>query len=330
MQVIDSFVIPESRYGLNYVRFYRYKRPDDTPVNLSFTVTPKLEVVPAQAPPGAKVTVKGTGFPAESGGAITFDGKPTTLEIIPNKVGTFTAEFIIPATIAGDVHKFVASSPKIFGEVVAANIKVAAGVYIDPANPEVGSNVKIIGSGFAAKSPVKLKYDNVNIANSPSSDENGNFMYSFKLPESNSTDHKFTIEDGAGNSFVLNLKLENSAPPKPTPIAPKAERFGLMGDQDVTFTWSPVSDPSGVQYTIEVGEDLNFFPLKPGMKKTGLSQTDCTINIRQAPIIGGYRLLMALVMPVNGQSHLMHLMLVFFPLGCLPSQALSVWLYSSY
>ncbi len=267
LSLIDSFVIPESRYGINYVRFYRYTRPDDTPVNLSFTVTPKIEVIPPQAPPGAKVTIKGTGFPAESGGAITFDGKPTTMEIVPNKVGTFTADFVIPATIAGDVHKFVASSPKIYSDVVVANLKVAAGVYIDPPNPDVGANVKIIGSGFAAKSPVKLKYDNTSIADAPPSDENGNFTYSFKLPESNTPDHKITVEDGAGNVFVMNLKLENTPPPKTAPLSPKGERFGWLGDQDVTFTWTPVTDASGVVYTIEVAEDLNFFPVEAGNEK---------------------------------------------------------------
>jgi hypothetical protein len=138
MQVIDSFVIPEAKYGLNYVRFYRYKRPDDTPVNLSFTVTPKLEVIPAQGPPGANVTIKGTGFPAESGGAITFDGKPTTLQIVPNKIGTFTAEFVVPATVAGDVHKFVANSPKIFNDLAVATFKVGCGVSIEPKVIRVG------------------------------------------------------------------------------------------------------------------------------------------------------------------------------------------------
>jgi len=30
---------------------------------------------------------------------------------------------------------------------------------------------------------------------------------------------------------------------------------------------------------VEVGENLNFFPLKPGMKKSGLTQNICTFDI---------------------------------------------------
>jgi hypothetical protein len=226
------------------------------------------------------VTVKGTGFPVDGGGAITFDGKPTTLEILPNKQGTFTAEFLVPTTISGEAHKFVASSPKITGEIPSATFKVSSGVIIEPAIPDVGADVKIIGSGFAAKSAIKIKYDNVAIASSSITDDNGNFSFTFKVPESNTKEHKITVEDGAGNVTVFNINLENSPPPKPTPVAPKAERFGLLGDQDVTFTWTPVTDMSGVFYTVEVAEDLNFFPLKPGMKKANLAQTNCTLSVK--------------------------------------------------
>jgi hypothetical protein len=276
--IVETVTIPEGKYGINYVQFLRYNRDDA--VNFQYTVKPKLEIIPPQAPPGAKVTVKGTGFPADGGGAITFDGKATTLEIVPNKFGTFTAEFIVPATIVGDAHKFVASSPKIYTDSATAAFKVVPGITIEPTNPEVGADVKVTGFGFAAKSVIKLKYDNISISNSPTSDENGNFSHTFKVVESAIKDHKIIAEDGAGNSAVWGLRLEGTAPPKVTPISPKAERFGWLGDQTVSFNWTPVSDFSGVFYTIEVAEDLNFFPLKPGMKKVNLTQPGCTIDIK--------------------------------------------------
>lgn len=278
--ISDNFVIPEAKYGMHYVRFWRYNRDDA--VSFQFSVKPKVEVIPAQATPGATVKIKGTGFPEDSGGtaAITFDGKAITVNTVTSKTGTFISDFVVPNTMAGE-HKFTASSPKILAEIVSANLKVVPAITLEPRQPEVGAESKITGYGFAAKSVIKVKYDNVNIASSPTTDENGAFSYTFKVPESSAKDHIITAEDGAGNNVILNLRLEGKAPPKPATLSPKAERFGWLGEQVVTFTWSPVADISGVTYTVEVAEDLNFFPLKPGMRKVGLTQANCTLTIKE-------------------------------------------------
>lgn len=276
-EINESFTIPEAKYGNHYVQFWRFNRDDV--VGFQFVVKPKLEVSPAEAEPGAKVTIKCLGFPTTGGGTITFDGKPTNIEVVPNTKGTFTVDFTVPNTLAGD-HKFVASSPQVFTDVLTAMVKVTPLLIVEPKQPEIGAEVKITGHGFAAKSPVKIKYDNVAVASSPTSDDNGSFSYTFKVPESSAKDHKITVEDGAGNSKVWGMVLEGKPPPKPTTVAPRNERFGWFGDQTVTFAWSTVSDMSGVSYTIEVAEDLRFFPLKPGMKKTGLTQPNTTIPIK--------------------------------------------------
>ena len=275
--VTDSFTVPEAKYGDNYVQFTRWGREDY--VNLKFTVKPSLEVTPAQAAPGATVTVKGTGFPTSASGAVTFDGQTTDISIEANEVGTFSAEFVVPDTITGE-HKFVVNSPQLLSDSATANMKVKPAISMNPKRPDVGADVEITGRGFAAKSVVQIKYDNVSIANSPTTDENGSFSYTFKVPESSNKQHKVTAEDEAGNSTILSLSLEGTPPPKPTPVAPKSERFGWLGDETITFVWTPVTDISGITYTIEVGEDLNFFPIKPGMKQTGLTEPTCTMNIK--------------------------------------------------
>lgn len=280
MSVSDNFTIPEARYGTHYVRFWRYNRDDA--VSFSFSVKPRLELVPAQAIPGATVKIKGTGFPEDSTSsvAITFDGAAITANTVTSNKGTFTSDFVVPNTLAGE-HKFTASSSKILTETVAANLKIVPGITLAPPQPEVGAEARITGVGFAAKSAIKIKYDNVSIASSPATNENGGFSYTFKVPESSAKDHIVSVEDGAGNNVILNLRLEGKAPPKPAPLSPKAERFGWLGEQVITFTWSPVTDVSGVTYTLEIAEDLNFFPLKPGMKKTGLTQTNSTLTIKE-------------------------------------------------
>ena len=274
--VTDDFTIPEAKYGDNYVRWIRWGYDD--PVNLKFTVKPSLEIIPAQAGPGATVTVKGTGFPANGTGTVTFDGQTTDISIKPNSTGTFEADFVVPNTLAGE-HKFVANSPQLISDSASANLKVIPSMTVNPPQPDIGAEVEITGRGFAANSLVKIKYDNITIANSPTSDEKGNFSFTFKVPESAAKEHKITAEDEAGNSRIHSLTLEGSPPPKPTPVSPKAERFGFFGNETVTFIWTPVTDMSGVTYTIEVAEDLNFFPIKPGMTKKGLTEPTCTISM---------------------------------------------------
>lgn len=276
--VTDTITIPEAKYGINYVRFWRYNRDDS--VTFQFDVKPKLEIIPAQAAPGATVTVKCTGFPPGDEGVVTLDGKPTTIVPVASITGTYSADFLVPETMAGD-HKFVANTPRLFTDIAQGYVKVIPTVTVSPEQPDIGAEVKVTGRGFAAKSTVQIKYDNVSVASSPATSELGSFTYVFKVPESSAapTRHTITVQDASGNKATWGMTLEGQAPPRPTPQLPKNERFGWMGAQEVVFAWSAVSDSSGVIYTIEVAEDLNFFPLKPGMKKTGLKEPSCTLKI---------------------------------------------------
>jgi len=47
----------------------------------------------------------------------------------------------------------------------------------------------------------------------------------------------------------------------------------------VTFTWTDVDDPSGVSYILEIADNLNFFPLAAGMRKTDLTQPACIATL---------------------------------------------------
>jgi hypothetical protein len=99
------------------------------------------------------------------------------------------------------------------------------------------------------------------------------------VPESSKSDHVITATDKADNVATFGMPLEGSAPPAPAPVSPQGQRFGWLGSQLVTFSWTKVDDPSGVAYILEISENLNFFPLKPGMRKTGLTETTCSAKI---------------------------------------------------
>jgi len=280
-KVTVSFTVPEAAYGINYVQFCRAARD---PYGFSFSVVPDIKVSPASGSPGAKVAVNGTGFPANKDVILSFDGKDTKLENSANGVGSFSADFAIPDTIAGK-HELKATVENMSLGDIIASLQVSPTISLEPEHPEIGGEVTLTGCGFAATSQVSIKYDDISISNSPTdkpptTDLNGNFSHKFKVPESSKDSHVITATDKAGNVATYGLPLEGEAPPLPNPISPAQERFGVFGSQLVIFTWTDVFDPSGVTYILEINKDnLNFFPLEPGMRQKDLTKPNCVMKL---------------------------------------------------
>jgi hypothetical protein len=277
-EIMVNFIVPEAKYGVNYVQLNRYGADDV--LNFQFSVKPGLIVDPATVRPGQSIMIMGKGFPMDDEGEIVFDGTSTVIPFTTNDVGSFDATFIVPKTIAG-THKFVANSSLLYADSATANMAVEPFITLTPENPEVGSEVTISGDGFAADSQITIEYDGDAISGAPATDTTGSFAYTFVVTEGDQDEHKIVVTDKAGNTAKYGIGLESNAPPKPSILSPKEKDqvFGFMGEETVDFSWTPVSDPSGVTYTIEVGENLEFFPLKPGMKKTGLTQTSVSMEI---------------------------------------------------
>ena len=284
-KVTITFTVPEAAYGINYVQYRRNWRPE-APYGFAFTVLPDIKVSPSSGPPGSKVILNGTGFPANKKEVtLSFDGQDTTLAISTSGVGSFSAEFAIPNTIAGK-HEFKATVESISMVDTSASLQVSPKISLSPEHPEIGAEVTVTGCGFASKSQVSIKYDDISISSSPTdkppiTDWNGSFSHSLKVPESSKDNHVITATDKAGNVATYGLPLEGEAPPAPNTITPgeKQQRFGVFGSQLVIFTWAEVSDPSGVTYILEIDNNLNFFPLEPGMRKTGLTKPNCVIQL---------------------------------------------------
>jgi hypothetical protein len=284
-KVTITFTVPEAAYGINYVQYRRNWRPE-APYGFAFTVLPDIKLSPSSGSPGSKVILNGTGFPANKKEVtLSFDGQDTALAISTSGVGSFSAEFAIPNTIAGK-HEFKATVESISMVDASASLQVSPKISLEPEHPEIGAEVTVTGCGFAAKSQVSIKYDDISISSSPTdkppiTDWNGSFSHSFKVPESSKDNHVITATDKAGNVATYGLPLEGEAPPAPNTITPgeKQQRFGVFGSQLVIFTWTEVSDPSGVTYILEIDDNLNFFPLEPGMRKTGLTTPNCIIQL---------------------------------------------------
>ncbi len=272
-----SFIIPEASYGTNYIQFRRAARPEDS-YGFIFSVLPDIKVSPSPVSPGSTVTVNGTGFTADDYIDLSLDSNAIDMDIEANELGSFTAEFTIPDAIAGN-HNFEAAAKSTFLVKATASFEVVPRISLEPELPEIGSEVTVTGCGFAASSDISVKYDGIMMANSPQTDALGNFTYTFNVPQTSEAEHEIVVTDGAGNTATWGLPLEGTAPEAPSTISPRGQRFGLFGSQVVAFTWTDVDDPSGVTYTLEIADNLNFFPLAAGMRKTDLTQPACIATL---------------------------------------------------
>jgi hypothetical protein len=220
--VATSFTIPQAEYGVHYIQFRQLRRV----VTFQFFVKPGLKVTPASSRPNATVTVNGQGFPAETGGRLTFDGKSTNLTIITNAVGSFTTEFTIPAAAIGE-HEITATTEYPLATAVTK-------LEVLPATTSINNT------------------HNVNDKDT--------------VTQPNAQDSSPSLAD-------------TMPPPRPWPLTPIGHRFGLVGTQTVSFKWSGVSDPSGITYTLEVANNYNFLPNGLTIKRTGLTETSCALDI---------------------------------------------------
>jgi hypothetical protein len=297
--VVDSFAIPEASFGVHYVGFVRLGH-EDQPTILSFNVQPHLKVQPVSVPPDTTVTIYGTGFSTGDTGSITFDGKSTDVKITTNEVGSFIIDFMIP-NISAAQHQISATLSKLSTSVAPATLLVVPEITIDTQLPKAGAKVNFTGRGFAANSSISIQCNDLILTSSPSTDNTGYFTYSLTLPQSYQNGYRFVATDQSGNTATLNSTGGNTPPPstpppstpqtpqepapvngrisKPTAIEPKGQRFGLFGAQTVNFVWNQVSASGGVSYTLEVADNYKFSEVKPGMRASGLTQTNYTLEL---------------------------------------------------
>ncbi len=273
-----SLSVPPASSGTNYFHYIKAGRATQM-LNFAFTVTPGMVCKNDKIKPRSTANISGTGFSPSDKIQLYIDGEPLEMPVESDTKGSFDISLPVPDLMAG-THVVKATGRKMFNQEATLRIKVVPYIIIEPAVPMVGKSATVSGYGFAAGSEVSIKYDDAVVTSSPTSDKNGRFTYNFTVPETSAGKHSLIATDRAGNIANWELPVENNPPTTPSPISPTTDRFGIMGGQPVTFTWTAAKDDSGsVAYTMEVADNLNFFPLMPGMRRSGVTETSVTMNI---------------------------------------------------
>jgi hypothetical protein len=259
-----TFLIPPSTTGTHEVRASDGEESDET----NLTTQPTLILDPSSGPINATIGVTGTGFGASRTVTIRFNGEHVRTGATDAQ-GNFTDQFMVPAVTSSN-YDVVASD----GSTTATAVfTVTTSLEITPTSGNVGSSIRVTGTGFAGA--IVIKYDDSTVATTRA-DTNGNFAILFDAPASRHGQHTISASD-AINALETTFIMESSPPPTPQLVSPES---GARQGPRPTFIWSGVSDPSGVGYTLQIAPDGSFVTLL--LEKRGLTQTEYTLAGEEA------------------------------------------------
>ena len=262
-----SFKVPAGSSGSHVI-----KASDGTNSNtLNFSTSASASVTPTSGPVGTAVAAKGSGFKGNGTVTITYNGAQIATAT-SNGLGNFSATINIPPSSTGPHNLVVSDSsnsqPFVF--TITATPKDPS-----PVSGPIGTSVSASGSGFAANKALSVTFDSAPLTLTPVSttDANGTFNVSFKIPTSKSGNHTIVITDGT-TSNNYTFKIDATAPAAPVLSTPAAAtKLGKVP----TLSWGAVTSTNGgITYTLQISKDQNFNTLL--IQKTGLTTPSYTLD----------------------------------------------------
>ena len=289
-----SFSAPTSARGNHTISAYgAITQPGQTP-DVTFSVSPFIRVEMANGVLGDAIYVgdalwvSGIGFDGNEGSiSILFDGNQVVGGIIADSKGSWIQKITVPASARGKHAIDALGQRTTTGDVPDASVSISPRAAIQPTTGNVGTDVTIIGDGFAGSKPITLNIDGAAISATINTDARGSFSMQFKAPRVKGGDHIVAVTDPSGSIATGLFTMESTPPGPPALISPQAgSRIGYIGSSAVTFTWSPVEDPSGIEYTMEIARAADF--LGAMLRKEGLKQATYTLSEQESLGNGDY------------------------------------------
>jgi hypothetical protein len=277
-----SFSVPNSTKGGHTVDASGVSTNADDVPDLTFLVSSAVAVKPTSGGAGDTVTVTGCGFGGNEGNiAVTLDGNVVKSDITANSEGCWDSSMKIPDIVGGTHILDAYGASTTASEVADAKLSVLSKMMLEPAEGNVGSSVTLKGTGFGAEKELTLKYDNTELATKFSTDDKGDFQASLVIPKSEGGNHSVTATDTSGATDTAIFVMESTPPSVPQVISPKeGSRVGLFDNIRPTFEWSPVNDPSGVTYDLQISSQSDFTTTL--LSKDDLAESEYTLTEDEA------------------------------------------------
>ncbi len=267
-----TFVVPAAGSGDHVVEV-----TDGTNTSIqSFVVTPEATVAPQRGYASVRVSVTGSGFASNGTADIYFDNE-TVQKALISPDGAFTAVFDTPPRLAGTYAVKISDGTNNRELSFATTTSASMTPVTSSDSPGfVGQAITIGGVGFVPEKDLTVDYDGkwVTTGNVTS---DSNFSVTFNAPASVGGLHTVRVSDGV-NIVPLKYYMDSTPPPPPARVAPSV---GTSQNPMAIFKWSPVPDPSGVTYEIQVATDPNFDEGTILLDKSGLTSTEYKLPAEQ-------------------------------------------------
>jgi hypothetical protein len=283
-----TFLVPSSIKGVHTIDASGASTKADEIPDVTFIVSSAVRIKPGSGYVGDSITIDGCGFGgSESGITVTLDGSVVKSDIAANREGCWTTSLTIPASTGGSHFIDAYSASTTAADVADAKLAILSKMVIEPAEGYVGCDIVVNGTGFGADKELTIKYDNVAVVTKLVTDAKGNFQASLKAPKSLGGKHNVTAADAGGASASGVFTMETTPPSLPQIVSPKdGNRVGLFDRVAPTFEWAGVSDPSGVNYSLQVSSQSDFATTL--LSKEDLVESKYTLTESEALLRGKY------------------------------------------
>ena len=239
-------------------------------LTINFNSTATINVNPLSGNIGTEITASGIGFRSKAVIKISYDN----IEVgttTADADGKFTTTFKALASATG-THQITITDQV---STLKSAFSVTPEVKTSLTNGSVGQDVSASGTGFAASSSITVKYDIDQVATT-TTDENGSFTVTFKVPASEGGSHRFTFSDGA-DKITSDFSMDSTSPPTPMLLSPVSS---TKVSETPALDWQDVTDPSGITYSLEIAKDAAFTIME--LQKDGLKLSEYTVTSQEA------------------------------------------------
>lgn len=238
-----------------------------------FNVRQQVDIMPTSGAVGDNITIMGSGFSSVTDIVIYWDDKDIGI-VQTGADGSFMTDIRVPA--CGDGTHRIKVDDKVNKSF--RDITVSSALSLNPTEGHVGMQVAVQGMGFRPGFPVTLTYDNIKLEGT-TVNSSGSFSQVFKIPVSRFGQHSLTASDGVNTQRVV-FTVESTQPPAPlTSLPADSERI----TKNAHFEWTPVSDPSGVTYTLEIADDSKFTNIIMSQANIVANYIDITEDSKMLP-----------------------------------------------
>jgi len=224
-----------------------------------FRVTAQLSLDRSAGIAGESITVMGSKFaPYEKNIQVLFNGQTVAKDIKANSEGDWEATFEVPEMAGGNYSLTARGDLTLAEDIVPLSFEVKPRLTLSPTEGHVGTEVTVVGQGFAASRDIVVNYDGKE-ATTARTDDKGHFETNFSAPPSQHGEHLITVGYSADNIAGAIFTMESDPPGVPLLVSPtKGSRLGFWGNVTPKLEWSQVSDPSGVRYSLQLASSADF------------------------------------------------------------------------